>query len=98
MRGSEQERSLLQGQGEIRSLKERVAELSSEVSNMRRHNSSLEADNKKFEEQLLRHKNVTMDSQDKHTQALQVNIYLLLLLLFICVLRSYNGPVVRHRR
>eukprot|EP00800_Vazella_pourtalesii_P015267 TRINITY_DN4091_c0_g1_i5.p1 TRINITY_DN4091_c0_g1~~TRINITY_DN4091_c0_g1_i5.p1 ORF type:complete len:1205 (-),score=331.70 TRINITY_DN4091_c0_g1_i5:105-3719(-) len=71
VRGSEQERSLLQGQGEIRSLKERVAELSSEVSNMRRHNSSLEADNKKFEEQLLRHKNVTMDSQDKHTQALQ---------------------------
>lgn len=83
MRGSEQERSLLQGQGEIRSLKERVAELSSEVSNMRRHNSSLEADNKKFEEQLLRHKNVTMDSQDKHTQALQVNIYLLL---FCCCL------------
>ncbi|KAI6656389.1 hypothetical protein LOD99_1188 [Oopsacas minuta] len=68
---SEQERTILQGQVELRALKERVAELSSEVTNMRRHNSSVEEEKRKIEEQLVRYKNTTMEFQDKHTQALQ---------------------------
>ena len=74
-----------------------MTELSSEVSNVRRHNSSLETDNKRFEEQLLRHKNATMDSQDKHTHALQVNILFVVVVVVYLCLRSCKGRVGKHR-
>ena len=72
MRGSEQDRAILQGQGEMRALKERVAELTSEVAGLRRHNVSVEEEKRRLEEQVGRYKSATMESQDKHTQALQV--------------------------
>ena len=82
-------------------MKERVAELSSEVSALRRHNSSIEEEKRRMEEQLVRHKNATLESQDKHTQALQV-IYLFTFCfeLFTCLFvnnRPYSIPGERHR-
>ena len=73
-RASDLDRNILQAHTEVRVQKERVAELSSEVAELRRHSATLEEEKRRLLEQAGHQKSATRDSQDKHTQALQACI------------------------